>query len=77
MMKATLIKDVSLGLAYSFRASVPCQHGRKHSSVQVDMILKDPRVLHVEPKATMRETLLQAASRRVPFHIGLSLIIGP
>ena len=47
MIKAALIKDVWLGLAYSFRGSVHYHHGRK----QADMVLEKLRVLHLDPKA--------------------------
>jgi len=45
------IKDnVELGLAYQFRGSVHCHHGRKQGNVQADMVLEEPRVLHLNPK---------------------------
>jgi hypothetical protein len=50
--EATLI---SLGLAYSFRDSVHYHHGKKHNSIQADMVLeKELRVLHLDPKAARR-----------------------
>jgi hypothetical protein len=36
-----------LGLTYSFRGSVHYHHDGKHSSVQADMVLEEPRVLHL------------------------------
>ena len=51
MTKATLIKDISLGLAYRFRGSVHYHHGGKHGSVQAGMVLEELRVLHLDPKA--------------------------
>ena len=41
-------------LAYNFRGSVHYHHGRKHGSVQADMVLEEPRVLHLDPKAARR-----------------------
>jgi hypothetical protein len=35
-----------------FRGSVHCRHGRKHGSVQIDMVLeKELRVLHLDLQA--------------------------
>ena len=52
MTKTTLIKDnISLGLADSFRGSVYYHHGRKHGSIQTDMVLEEPMDLHLDPKA--------------------------
>ena len=59
MTKATLIKtNTSLGLlAYSFRGSVYYRHGRKHGSMQADMVLeKELRVLHLDLKAARKKT---------------------
>jgi len=47
-----------LGLAYTFRV-----HG-KQGNVQVDMVLEELRVLHLDPKASRGNCLLQAAGRR-------------
>jgi hypothetical protein len=57
--KATLIKEniYNVGLAYSFRGSVHYHHGRKHGSLQADMVLEELRALHL---------VLKAARRRVP-----------
>jgi hypothetical protein len=53
MTKVTLIKDnISLGLACSIRGSVHYHHGRKHGSIQADMVLeKETRFLHLDLKA--------------------------
>jgi hypothetical protein len=52
--KATLIKkNISLGLACSFRGLVHYHHGGKHGSMKTDMVLeKKLRVLHLDPQAT-------------------------
>jgi hypothetical protein len=52
----TAIKEtISLGLAYSFRGLAHCRLGRKHGSMQADMVLeKELRVLHLDPKAKER-----------------------
>ena len=55
-----------LGLAYSFRGLVHYHHGRKHGSIQADMVLEEPRILHLDPKAPRR---------RLSFHTGQSLNI--
>ena len=65
-----------MGLAYSFRGSVHYHHGGKHGSLQADMVLEELRVLHLNPKAGDRDCLLQAARRRLEFHIEQSLIMG-
>ena len=44
-----------MGLAYSFRGSVHYHHGRELGSVQVDMVLKEQIVLHLDPKAARRK----------------------
>jgi hypothetical protein len=44
-----------IGLAYRFRGSVHYHHGRKHGSIQADMVLEEElRVLHLDPKAVRR-----------------------
>ena len=55
MTMATLIKEnISLGMAYSYRDSVHC-NGRKHGSIQADMVLeKELRVLHLDSKAARK-----------------------
>ena len=42
-----------MGLAYSFRGLV-YHYGKKHGSVQADMVLEEPRVLHFDLKAARR-----------------------
>jgi hypothetical protein len=42
-------------------------HGRKHGSVQADVVLEEPKVLHLD---------LKAARRRLEFHTRQSLSIG-
>jgi hypothetical protein len=42
-------------LADSFRGLVPYHHGRKHGSVQADMVLEELRVPHLDPKAAERD----------------------
>ena len=56
MIKANLIKDISLGLAYSFRGSVHYHHGGKHGSRLADVVLEELRVLHQALQAVARET---------------------
>jgi hypothetical protein len=56
MTRASLIKgNISLGLACRFRGSVHYQHGRKHGSVQADMVLE---------KEAESPTFRSAGSRR-------------
>ena len=43
-----------MGLAYRFRGSVHYHHGRKHGSLQGDIVLEEPRVLHVDLKAARK-----------------------
>ena len=55
MTKATLIRDnIQLVPAYNFRDSVHFHHGRKHGSIQADVRLEEPKVLHLDPKAARR-----------------------
>ena len=58
MTKATLTKEnISLRLAYSFRSSAHYHQGRKHGSVQEDMVLeKELRILHLDLKAARKKT---------------------
>ena len=39
-----------MGLAYSFRDSDHYYHGRKHGSMQADMVLQELRVLYLDPQ---------------------------
>jgi hypothetical protein len=54
MTKATLIKNISLRLAYSSRGSVHYHHSGKQGSIQADTMLKELGVLHLDPKAARR-----------------------
>jgi hypothetical protein len=55
MKKATLtMENIKLWLAYTFRSSVHYQHGRKHGSMQADMVLEEPRGLHPDPKSVRK-----------------------
>ena len=48
-----------MGLSYSFRGSVHYHHGRKHGSVQADMVLeKELRVLHLDLKVARKSVSL-------------------
>jgi hypothetical protein len=48
MKEVNFIKDnFNWGLSYGFRGLVHYHHGRKHGSVQADMVLKEPRILHL------------------------------
>lgn len=59
MTKATFIKDnIFGGLAYRLRVSVHYHQGRKHGSMQVDMVLEKVRVLRLDPKAFRRRLFL-------------------
>ena len=51
MTIATLIKEnIELGLAYISRDLVHYHYGRKHGSLQADMVLeKELKVLHLDP----------------------------
>ena len=50
-----------MGLAYSFRDSVQYHHGGKLGSMQADLVLEEPRVLHVDPKAARRRLCITVA----------------
>lgn len=64
MTEVTLIKaNISLVLAYSFRGSVHCHHGRKPGSMQADTVLEKPRVLHLHSEAARRRLWITLASR--------------
>jgi hypothetical protein len=45
-------------LAYKFRGLVHYHHGEKHGGMQADMVLEEPRVLHLDPKEPERDSLL-------------------
>ena len=44
-------------LAYSFRDSVHYHHGGKHGSMHIDLVLEEPRVLHLDLKGRQKEIL--------------------
>ena len=45
-----------MGLAYNFRGLVKYHHhGVRHGITKADMVLEEPRVLHLDPKAARRE----------------------
>ena len=53
-----------MGLAYSFRGSVHYHHGRKHGSIQADMVLeKELRVLHLDLQEAKRDYVRTAYSK--------------
>jgi hypothetical protein len=56
MTKATLIlkkkKFFFNWAGLQFQRSSPFHHGRKHGSMQADVVLEEPRVLHLDPLAT-------------------------
>jgi hypothetical protein len=55
MTKAMLTKEnISLRMAYTFLGSVHHHHGGKHGRDQADMVLEEPRVLPLDPKAARR-----------------------
>jgi hypothetical protein len=57
MTKAIIKENISFELAYSFRGSVHCHHGRKHGIIEEDLVLeKEIRVLHLDSKATRKKT---------------------
>jgi hypothetical protein len=45
-------------LAYRFRGSVCYHRGRKYGPTQADMVLQEPRVLHLDLKAARRRQAL-------------------
>ena len=49
MTKATVTKEnISLGVAYRFSVLVLYHHGRKHGSMQADVVLeREVKVLHL------------------------------
>ena len=44
-------------LAYSFRGLVHYHDGGKHDSMQADMVLEEPRVLHLDQQATEEDCM--------------------
>jgi hypothetical protein len=57
LTKAALIKaNIYLGLTYRFRGSVHYHHGKKHGSIQADMVLEEElRTLHLDLKAAKKK----------------------
>jgi len=43
-----------LELVYSFTSIVHYHHGGKQGNRQADLVLEEPRVLHLDPKAARR-----------------------
>jgi hypothetical protein len=62
-------------MAYSFRGSVH-HHGRKDGSIQADMVLEEPRVLHLEPKAGRGRLTSAGIQEEALFCTGWGLSIG-
>jgi hypothetical protein len=48
-------------MTYSFRGSVHCHHGGKHDIVQADLVLEEPRVLHLDLKEDKGDYLPEIA----------------
>ena len=62
-----------MGLDYSFRGSGHYHYGRKYVRVQMDMVMEEWRVLHLDPKETRKSlSLLQAVRRRSSSTLGLN-----
>jgi hypothetical protein len=78
MIKATFINEnISLRLVFSFRGLVHYLHGRKHGSMQADMVLKEPSVLHPDVKSARRRLSSSGSLEEGLFHTGWNLSIGP
>jgi hypothetical protein len=50
-----LYKEQHLIGASGFRGLVHYHHGGKHGSIQVNMVLEEQRILHLDPKAAARK----------------------
>lgn len=61
-------RQISTGLAYTFRDSVCYNHDRNHDSIQVCMVLHELRILHLDLKASRRGWYPQTARRIVALH---------
>jgi hypothetical protein len=63
--KVTLIKEnISLGLWFTVsEVQVHYHHRVKHGSIQADMVLEEPRVVHLGPKAINNRRLSSAGSQ--------------
>lgn len=58
IMKATIIKDDYLGVAYCFRGSSHYYPGRKNGSIQANMVLKKKlRILDLDAKAAITRSI--------------------
>jgi hypothetical protein len=69
--KATLIKEnIYLGLAYRFRGSVHCHHGGNHGIMEADLVLEEPRVLHLDLKAARRRLTSAGSQEETLDHTG-------
>ena len=61
----------------SFRGSDHYHHGRKHGSLQVDMVLeKDLKILHLDPKVSRRRLSSIDSQEKAFFYIVCNLNIG-
>jgi hypothetical protein len=47
--------SMTLKLAYRLIGAVHYRHGGKHVNVQADVVLEEPRVLHLNGQATGKE----------------------
>jgi hypothetical protein len=52
-----------IGAVYTFRCSTHYHHGEKHNIMQAALVLEEPRILHLDPKA---------ARKGLDFHTGQS-----
>lgn len=60
-----------MGLAYSFRGSVHYSHSEEAWKYAGRLGVGEPRVLHLDERAARRkQTLLQAAKRRLALTLG-------
>ena len=53
-----------IGAGIQFKSLAHHDHDRKHSSIQADMVLEEPRGRHLDLQAVEGDWLLQAARRR-------------
>ena len=55
MTMAALIKEnILVRLAYTFTGLVHYHHDGKHSNIETDMVLEEPRVLHLDLQVARR-----------------------
>lgn len=54
-----------MGLVYSLGSSVHYHNGGKHDTTQVDLVLEQPRVVHLDGKTAKRRQSSKAARRRL------------